>query len=163
MIAAGILGAELGRSKGRSWLGPSVARRIQMAVEIARGPGDETCSGCAKFTTSSARRCRCPKRSASAFGVLVMANGDPRQTAIYAANLSGDADTVGAIACAIAGAYTGIGGFDPALIAKLDADEVFASYHVRELAEGLHRLAAERSRANGKPDRISWAIWCWIS
>jgi ADP-ribosylglycohydrolase len=69
-----------------------------------------------------------------------MGGGDPRQTAIYAANLSGDADTVGAIACAMAGAYAGIAAFDPAILAKLDADEVVARYHVREIADGLHKL-----------------------
>jgi ADP-ribosylglycohydrolase len=48
---------------------------------------------------------------------------------------------VGAIACAIAGAYAGIEAFDQVLIAQLDADEVFAGYHVRELADGIYNLA----------------------
>jgi ADP-ribosylglycohydrolase len=140
VIAAGILGADLGRQKGRKWLGPSVGRRIQMAVEIARGPGS------AQFRLHElynviGTSLSVPETVGAAFGVLVMAEGDPKQTAIYAANLSGDADTVGAIACAIAGAYTGIGGFDPALITTLEADEVFASYDVRGIADGLFELA----------------------
>jgi ADP-ribosylglycohydrolase len=141
IVAAGILGADLGRQKGRKWLGPSVGRRIQMAVEIARGPGD------ALFRLRElyhviGTSLSVPETVGAAFGVLVMANGDPKQTAIYAANLSGDADTVGAIACAIAGAYAGISGFDPALVARLDADEVFAGYNVRGIANGIYRLAA---------------------
>ncbi|MBN1201864.1 MAG: ADP-ribosylglycohydrolase family protein [Anaerolineae bacterium] len=139
VIAAGVMGAELGRKKGRRWLAPSAARRIQMAVQIARGPGDELFRLRELYDVIGASL-SVPETVGSAFGVLAMANGDPRQTAIYAANLSGDADTVGAIACAIAGAYAGINAFDPAHLAVLDADEVFASYRVREIAEGLNKL-----------------------
>ena len=140
VIAAGVLGAELGRRKGRAWLGPSVARRIQMAVQIARGPGDEL-SRLKEIYDVIGTSLSVPETVGSAFGVLVMANADPKQTAIYAANLSGDADTVGAIACAIAGAYSGIGAFDPVILARLDADEVFAGYHVRGLADDLLSLS----------------------
>jgi ADP-ribosylglycohydrolase len=87
-----------------------------------------------------------PETVGSAFGVLVMAGGDPRQTAIYAANLSGDADTVGAIACAMAGAFSGIEAFDPAILAKLEADEVVQAYGVREIAEGICALSAREKR-----------------
>jgi ADP-ribosylglycohydrolase len=139
MIAAGILGAEIGRQKGRQWLGPSVARRIQMAVSIARGPGDELFRLHELYNVIGTSL-SVPETVGSAFGVLVMANGDPRQTAIYAANLSGDADTVAAIACSMAGAYSGIGAFDPAILAKLDADPVNAQYHIRDLADGLYNL-----------------------
>jgi len=43
----------------------------------------------------------------SAFGIICLAEGDPVICARYAAALSGDADTVGAIACAVAGAWKG--------------------------------------------------------
>jgi ADP-ribosylglycohydrolase len=140
IIAAGILGADLGRQRGRKWLGPSVGRRIQTAVDIARGPGDDLFR-LRELYNVIGTSLSVPETVGAAFGVLVMAEGDPRQTAIYAANLSGDADTVGAIACAMAGAFSGIGAFDPALIAQLDADPVFAEYHVPDLAEGLYQLA----------------------
>jgi ADP-ribosylglycohydrolase len=142
IVSAGVLGADLGRQMGRPWLGPSVARRIQMAVEIARGSGNDLFR-LRELYYVIGTSLSVPETVGAAFGVLVMANGDPRQTAIYAANLSGDADTVGAIACAIAGAYAGIGAFDPALIARLDADAVFAGYGVREIAQGLCALAQE--------------------
>lgn len=140
MIAAGLLGATLGRKLGRSWLGASVARRIRLAVDLARGPGDPLFR-LHEIYDVIGTSLAVPETVGAAFGVLVMGDGDPRQTAIYAANLSGDADTVGAIACAMAGAYSGIGAFDPAVLAQLDADEIFASYHVRDLADGLYRLA----------------------
>lgn len=140
IISAGVLGAEMGRRRGRLWLGPSVARRIQMAVEIARGPGSEL-TRLRELYDVVGTSLSTPETVGSAFGVLAMAAGDPRQTAIYAANLSGDADTVGAIACAIAGAYSGINAFDPAILAKLDADEVAAQYRIRDIADGLYWLA----------------------
>jgi ADP-ribosylglycohydrolase len=140
IISAGVLGAEMGRRRGRIWLGPSVARRIQMAVEIARGPGSEL-ARLRDLYDVVGTSLSTPETVGSAFGVLVMAGGDPKQTAIYAANLSGDADTVGAIACAIAGAYAGINAFDPAILAQLDADEVVAQYRIRDIADGLYWLA----------------------
>lgn len=143
MVAAGVLGAEMGRSKGCSWLGPSVARRIQMAVEIARRPAEPR-ARLRELYDVIGTSLSVPETVGSAFGVLVMAEGDPQQAAIYAANLSGDADTVGAIACAMAGAYAGIGAFSPDVLATLDADEVTASYRIRELAEGLYQLATRK-------------------
>jgi len=137
VIAAGMLGADLGRQKGRTWIGPSVSRRIQMAVEIARGPGDEL-ARLRELYSVIGTSLSVPETVGAAFGVLAMAGGDPKQTAIYAANLSGDADTVGAIACAIAGAWAGIGAFDPAILTKLDA--VNPEYNIHEIADGLHAV-----------------------
>jgi ADP-ribosylglycohydrolase len=142
VVAAGMLGAELGFARGREWLGPSVTRRIEMAVEIARRPSDPL-DRLRELYDVIGTSLSVPETVGSAFGVLVMAEGDPQQTAIYAANLSGDADTVGAIACAIAGAYKGFEAFDPAVIAKLDADEVNASYDIREIADGLLKLVEQ--------------------
>jgi ADP-ribosylglycohydrolase len=143
IIAAGLLGAELGRAKGNRWLGPSVTRRIETAVQIARRGGDSRAQLRALYDevgTSLA----IAETVGSAFGVLLMAEGDPQQTAVYAANLSGDADTVGAIACAIAGAYKGISAFNPEVIAVLDADPVFQSYDVPALAQGIEQLIPKR-------------------
>ncbi|MBN1565230.1 MAG: ADP-ribosylglycohydrolase family protein [Anaerolineae bacterium] len=140
VITAGMLGADLGRQYGRKWLGPSVTRRIKMAIEIAQGPGNELFR-LRELYHVIGTSLSVPETVGAAFGVLLMAEGDPKQTAIYAANLSGDADTVGAIACAMAGAYAGINAIDPEIIAQLDADEVFAGYDVPALADGLYDLA----------------------
>ena len=147
MIAAGVMGAELGRKHGRAWLGPSVARRIAMAVDIVRGPGDEL-SRLRTLYDVVGTSLSVPETVGAAFGVLAMAGGDPRQTAIYAANLSGDADTVGAIACAMAGAYSGISAFPPEIVAKLDADEVVAGYNIHALADGILGLLRAQGRTH---------------
>jgi ADP-ribosylglycohydrolase len=143
VIAAGILGAELASKKGRLWSGPSVARRIQMAVSIARGHGDERFR-LREIYDVIGTSLSVPETVGAAFGVLAMANGDPKQTAIYAANLSGDADTVGAIACAIAGTYVGISAIDPKIVERIDQDEVAAQYNIRQIADGLLNLIQSR-------------------
>lgn len=143
MVAAGLMGAELGRKKGVPWLGPSVTRRIEQAVAIAHKGGDVR-ARLRELYDVVGTSLSIVETVSAAFGVLVMAEGDPKQTAVYAANLSGDADTVGAIACAMAGAYRGIGAFDPALLAKLEADPVTASYKIRELADSLYAMAQQR-------------------
>ena len=145
VVSAGVHGAELGRQRGVPWLGPSVARRIQMAVDIANGPGNDLFR-LRELYNVIGTSLSVPETVGSAFGVFVMAAGDPKQTAIFAANLSGDADTVGAIACAIAGAYSGIGAFDADILAQLDADEVTASYNIPALADGLLAMAEANVR-----------------
>ncbi len=141
IIAGGLLGAELGRQKGHPWLGPSVTRRIEMAVTIARKGGDPLARLREIFDTVGTSL-SIVETVGAAFGVLVMADADPKQTAIYAANCSGDADTVGAIACAIAGTYRGVGAIDPAIIARLDADEICKQYNIPAIAEGLYSMVS---------------------
>jgi ADP-ribosylglycohydrolase len=45
---------------------------------------------------------------ASAFGVVLMAGGDPYQAVCYGANIGGDTDTIAAFAGAVCGAWKGI-------------------------------------------------------
>ena len=144
IVAAGILAAELGRTRGRPWPGPSVARRIEMAVEIARGHGDERYR-LREIYDVIGTSLSVPETVGAAFGVFAMAGGDPKQTAIYAANLSGDADTIGAIACAIAGTYAGFQAFDASIIERIERDEVASQYQIRQLADGLVNLIRARS------------------
>jgi ADP-ribosylglycohydrolase len=87
-----------------------------------------------------------PESVPAAFGVLVMAQGDPRQCAVYAAALSGDADTIAAMACAIAGAWRGAGDFDPAHIQRLR--QVNPELDFEGVARGLWRLAQDNQRVS---------------
>ncbi|MCU0513555.1 MAG: ADP-ribosylglycohydrolase family protein [Anaerolineae bacterium] len=145
IIAGGMLGAEIGRQRGTRWIGASVTQRIQMAVEIAR-KGTPPLARLREIYDRVGTSLSIVDTVGAAFGVLAMAEGDPQQTAIYGATLSGDADTVAAIACAMAGAYRGLGAFAPAVLAVLDADPVMQSYGVPALADGLLALA-QKGRA----------------
>jgi ADP-ribosylglycohydrolase len=138
IIAAGMRAADLGRKLGPHWIGASVSRRIAQAVEIARSrqPLRERirdlydCIGATLAITEAVP---------AAFGVLVLAEGDPVQTAIYAAALSGDADTVAAMACAMAGAWKGIDAFPPEVLRTLQTANPEVNFDV--LAANLESVA----------------------
>jgi ADP-ribosylglycohydrolase len=74
-----------------------------------------------------------------AFGILAMAGGNPVESAILAAALSGDADTIGAIACAIAGAWQGIDVFPLEHIQTIR--QANPQYDFEEIAEALYEIA----------------------
>ncbi len=140
IVAAGILGAELGRRRGTTWLGPSVARRIELAVQIALRP-DEPLVRLRELYATVGTSLSIVETVGAAFGVFIMGKGDPATVAKYAANLSGDADTVAAIACAIAGAFKGIDAIPGWAVEALNSDEIFAGYNVPALADGILKLA----------------------
>ena len=147
VIAAGLRGAELGRAHGRRWFGCSVAFKIEQALAIAGSSADSQTRLRRLFDEVGATL-NVPETVGAAFGILAMAEGDPKETAVLAANLSGDADTIGAIACAMAGAYAGFDAITATDIAVLEADAVFQSYDVRSIAAGLEALV-KQSAADG--------------
>lgn len=138
ILRAGVAAAEIGRQRGPAYMGASVARRIELAVAIASKLSDPReriqelydIIGSTLATSESVP---------AAFGVLAMAGGDPMQTAIYAAALSGDADTVGAIACAIAGAWRGAGALPEEVRATLRGANPELDFE--QTARGLADLA----------------------
>jgi len=140
VLQAGLLGSELGRQYGRKWFGTSVTFKIKQALEIAQGSQDVD-TKLHRLYYEVGTTLNVPETVGASFGVLAMAEGDPKLTAIYAANLSGDADTVGAIACAMAGTFAGFDAFDSEDIAVLENDEIFQEYQVREIATGLEALS----------------------
>jgi ADP-ribosylglycohydrolase len=136
IIEAGIRAADIGRQRGRRWFGASISQRITMAVHIARQDSDPRTRIQALYDVIGSTLSM-TESVPSAFGVLALANGDPRQTAIYAAALSGDADTVGAMACAIAGAWKGASAIPAPIVAALKAAN--PDYDVEDMAAGLLR------------------------
>ncbi len=144
VITAGLQGAEMGRAHGRPWFGCSVVFKIEQALAIARSHGDRR-TRLRRIYDEVGATLNVPETVGAAFGILAMAQGDPKQTAILAANLSGDADTIGAIACAMAGTYAGYDAIPAEDIGVLEADSVFREYQVRDIAAGLEKLIAADS------------------
>lgn len=142
IVQAGVWAAELGRRYGNRWLGASVSRRIAMAYEIATKwkPERERIQELYDLVGTGLPL---TESVPAAFGVLVMAEGHPQQTAIYAAALSGDADTIGAMACAIAGAWKGVSAFDPNVIAALKTANPEVDFDA--LAHGLLAVALKHN------------------
>lgn len=143
VIEAAKEGALIGVGLGRRVITPNLARRIELAVEIASQPRpvpdrleelfDLTGAGLAISEVVP-----------TALGVFVMAEGDPVRTAIYAANVSGDADTVAAIAGAVAGAFTGIDAFPAEFIDTIIRAN--PEYDFEGTARALAEIAIARPR-----------------
>jgi ADP-ribosylglycohydrolase len=142
ILNAGISAAEIGRRLGPPYMGASVARRIRLALDIAAQEGDPRARlqdifdlvGSTLATSESVP---------AAFGVLAMSGGEPLQAAIYAAALAGDADTVGAMACAIAGAWRGAGAFPAEVVETLRSANPELDFEgmARRLADLAGRIA----------------------
>lgn len=141
VIEAGIDGGDKGATFGNVWLGASVPRRIELAVEIARRDAPVYDRIVTLFDLVGSTLAT-SETVPTAFGVFVMADGDPNQCAVYSAAVSGDADTVGAIACTIAGAWKGIDAIRPDWVKTLE--EVNQQYDFRGVASALTELARER-------------------
>lgn len=111
-------GYEIARTESVMTRSPSMVERIKLAVTIAAS-GDDFDETCARL--GDVIGCGLPIIEAvpAAIGLFVAARGDAQRSVTGAVNLGGDADTVAAIAGAISGAYSGIEGVDPQLVADL--------------------------------------------
>jgi len=89
------------------------AGRIEAALAVANGGSEDQLAK--EIGTSVASR----DSVATAFGVVQLAMGDPWQAAVIAANIGDDTDTIGAIACAMAGACGGMKAFPEDKIARV--------------------------------------------
>jgi ADP-ribosylglycohydrolase len=149
IIAVAVQSADTGLRRGSPWLGASVSRKIDFAVQLATDvnlPETERLQNMYDLigsTLAAADSIPC------AFGVLAMAQGNPIDTAVYAAALSGDADTVGAIACAIAGAWQGIDAIPFEHIKTLR--QANSRYDFEETAEALYEIAKNNYYASPPP------------
>jgi ADP-ribosylglycohydrolase len=141
IVSAGIDAASRGRSLGHRWIGASVPARIEMALEIARSAMPER-ERLQRLYDQVGTTLSITESVPAAFAVLAMADGDPLKTATLAAALSGDADTIGAMACAIAGAWRGAEAFPADKIEVLRRANPEVNFDA--LASGLAHLA-ERS------------------
>jgi ADP-ribosylglycohydrolase len=141
ILEAGCIAAEKGLQYGAPWMGASIPRRIRLAVELANQDKDiyerlvdiYDLIGCGLATSEAVP---------AAFGVIAAAKGDLMTTAKYAAALSGDADTVAAMACAIVGAWKGFRSFPPSAIEIIE--RVNAGWNFRMTADGLTEIALLR-------------------
>jgi ADP-ribosylglycohydrolase len=141
IITASRTAATMGLKYGEPWLGASIPRRIDLAIEL--GSQEKELPGIlediydlvgAGLATSEA--------VPAAIGVFHLAGGDLVKTAQLAANLSGDADTVAAMACAIAGAWHGFSCFPGEIITKID--QVNPEWDIKKIAAGLTDLVMSR-------------------
>ncbi|WP_217548548.1 ADP-ribosylglycohydrolase family protein [Streptomyces sp. GbtcB6] len=105
-VSAAVSAARAGARRGHWIAGADIAARIEWARELVRGRTEAEALDrvVALVGTSVASQESVP----AAFAVLALADGDPWRTALLAANLGGDSDTIGAIAGAVAGSVAGL-------------------------------------------------------
>jgi ADP-ribosylglycohydrolase len=144
IINVAVWGADVGLHYGVRWMGASVGRKIQFAVQLATDGNLSERDRLQNLYDLIGSTLAVPDSVPAAFGILAMADGDPVDAAMYAAALSGDADTVAAIACAIAGAWHSVESIPLEYIETLRS--VNTRYNFEEVAEGLYEVVLANSR-----------------
>lgn len=147
MIYGALEGEREGEKTGRKAEGVRVIQKIRQAVPEALLAGSmeevedriDEIVGCDGSMASSI---------GAALGFFLVADGDPMQVIISAANAGGDSDTIACIGGSIAGAFKGAGAFDQELVnrwkqanPKLDLESV--AKQLTEIAERNYNKAME--------------------
>ena len=96
--------ARAGNQRGAAVGEPDIAGRITLALDIAA-------RGEAELAHRVGTSVQSGQSVAAAFGIVRLAKGDPWRAALIAANIGDDTDTIGSIACAMAGACGGMAAF----------------------------------------------------
>jgi ADP-ribosylglycohydrolase len=141
ILAAARQGAQAGFEAGNrdgawKWSTP-LAGRIEMAEQLVhQSSGTQQalralydCVGVDMLVSESV---------ASAFGIILLAGGDPYQAVCCGANIGGDTDTIAAIAGAVCGAWRGIDAIPADLLSRVE------ELNQLELASLAARLAGLR-------------------
>jgi ADP-ribosylglycohydrolase len=151
ILAAGRQAAVEGRALGGPWFGASIPRKIDLALDLVRDADpadpDQPLSRIRDLYDLVGSTLAAADAVPSAFGILALAEGDPLVCARYAAALSGDADTVAAMACAVAGAWKGADAFPEEMIAELRRANPELDFE--GVARGLSELAERDPGASG--------------
>ena len=119
VLEAATEGAIRGRQHGACVWTPPLERRITLAVRLVREAEGEAEAMQALYDYVGVDML-VTESIPTAFGLVILAGGDPMRAVRYAANVGGDTDTIGAIAGAICGALRGIGAVDRALLAEVE-------------------------------------------
>ncbi|MES0879885.1 ADP-ribosylglycohydrolase family protein [Roseibium sp. SCP14] len=133
---------KLGGNKGHPVGEAHMDTRITDAVEAAATGGEEALLKTAGNSVASR------ESVAAAFGIAWLAKDDPWQAALLAANFGDDTDTIGAIACSVVGACSGLAAFPTDKINRvlevnnLDLEPVAESLlRIRDEMTGSRRTA----------------------
>lgn len=140
-LQGSVLGWEYGAEHGREVAGASVTARIELAVEIALQSGTQR-EAMVRIAELIGTGLHVSEAVPAAVGFFVAASGDPWKAAVLAANAGDDSDTVGAMAGAISGAFSGL---DAIPDEKLQQVEAANQLNLRYVAERLVQVARPRT------------------
>jgi ADP-ribosylglycohydrolase len=136
-------GERLGRKHGREVAGPSVERRLDLALEIAATASDldDAVSGIAATVGTGLH---VSEAVPAAVGVFLAAEGNPLLAVVGGANAGDDTDTVACISGSIAGAFCGFRHVPVDLYEQIvDANDIDLERHASAFASAVgHRVGA---------------------
>ncbi len=135
-------GEELGAREGRLVAGPSVTRRIEIAIDEALRARDLE-DALRRIEASVGNSVMTVESVPAAVGIFVAAAGDPLETVVGGANIGNDSDTIAAMAGSLAGALRGIAAVPQNLF---DTVKSVNSEDIEAIAEGLTEIAWRRRR-----------------
>lgn len=110
LIEQALEAARLGLQRGHSWYGASIADRTNIALKIIASVNDRAIR-LEKIYDIVGTGVQMVETVPTSLAIVKMANGDPVEGVIIAANMGGDCDTIGAIVGAICGAIRGADAF----------------------------------------------------
>ena len=133
--------AALGQQKGYETCSPSVLERIRFSMELSDSIEDDETFMDRQFSLVG---CGLPSTESvpTAITIALRCRGDMMRCARMCANIGGDTDTMGAIACAITGAHVGIQAIPAEVTEQICAQNPFG---FEELAEQLLHLRETQS------------------
>lgn len=150
VVQAAFAGAEqgeaAGRREGRVVAGPSVQRRMELAVALAvRHP--DLLEAVQAIHAVVGSGLHIAEAVPAAVGIFVAAGGDPLEAIVGAVNIGDDTDTVAIIAGSLAGALRGARALPADLIARVErANGLDLRAVARELTALAERVGPGRAR-----------------
>ncbi|HTX78097.1 MAG TPA: ADP-ribosylglycohydrolase family protein [Longilinea sp.] len=119
IIEAAKWGAREGVKRGAWAWGTPLEGRIELAEKVAREANDpkDVLRGIYSYVGTDML---VAESVAAAFGVFLLAEGDPMRAIMLGANIGGDTDTIAAIAGAIGGAWQGMEAIDAGMLALVE-------------------------------------------
>ena len=144
VLQAGVYGARegerIGREAGRDVAGPSVVRRMEMAIDIGLGRGTAK-EKMAEIGHRIGAGLHISEAVPCAFGFFAANEGDAMGSIIGAVNVGYDTDTIATMAGAMAGAFQGAESFPKHFLPIL---ERVNHLEIEKLARDLTMLAKHR-------------------
>ncbi len=134
--------AVLGESQGYETVGPSVVERIRWAINETAGLiDDEHFLDVLYYRIGTGLPIM--QTVPAAFAIFNYAQGDVMRAAGLAANVGGDTDTIGAIACGMCGAWYGDSGIPQKVKSQIENTNHFDFFNIAKrllgVRQGLHR------------------------
>jgi ADP-ribosylglycohydrolase len=137
------LGEAIGAHEGRRVPGPSILRRIEIAVDEALRAASLH-EAIARIEASVGNSVMTVESVPAAVGIFVAAGGDPLEAAVGGTNIGNDSDTIATMAGALAGALGGVRAVPAALLETILAAN---QENIPGIADGLAALAERRLAA----------------